>query len=245
MSLQWNFVAGFLYFEIFLLVLLMLPFIKAYMWQKIFRSRWLNIVTAYAHLYLKFVTFLLILLFVDAIREIRKYSGTKVDINLPEAETSMNMKMFRAQRNLYISGFAVLLLWVLNRISTLISIEATLTASNEASLKQARGASEQAQKLMKEIEELQKDSKRKLSRSNSMADVVVAAVADSEVTKELKSTKEEVANLTNELEKAKLDLAAFRKQAEGVNIEYDRLLTEHAKLQKQLEGQGEESKKDN
>ncbi|XP_033118967.1 B-cell receptor-associated protein 31-like [Anneissia japonica] len=114
---------------------------------------------------------------------VRKYSGTKVDINLPEAEISMNMKMFRAQRNLYISGFAVLLLWVLNRISTLISIEATLTASNGASLKQARGASEQVQKLMKEIEELQKDGKRKLSRSNSMADIPIQW---------LKSTKEEV-----------------------------------------------------
>ncbi|XP_071960102.1 B-cell receptor-associated protein 31-like [Antedon mediterranea] len=245
MSLQWNFVAAILYFEIFVVILFMLPFIKSYMWQKVFRSRWLKILTDYAHIYFKFLMVILILLFLDAVREVRKYSNTKVDINLPEAEISMNMKMFRAQRNLYISGFAFLLLFVLNRMSKLISKEASLTASNEASLKQARGASEQAKKLMAEIEELQKEGKRKLSRSNSMADVAMAAVADSEVTKELKATKEEVTNLTNELEIAKLDLKTFKKQAEGVSTEYDRLLVEHAKLQKQLETQDGESKKEN
>lgn len=55
-------------------------------------------------------------LFSDAVREVRKYSDkdlgrdTKLQQNMYD---HMHMKLFRAQRNLYISGFAVFLwLWV-------------------------------------------------------------------------------------------------------------------------------------
>ena len=41
-----------------------------------------------------------------------------------------------------------------------------------------------------------------------------------------------------ELEKAKKDLAALRKQADGLSREYDRLLEEHTKLQ--VGGEGRE-----
>lgn len=52
----------------------------------------------------------------DAVREVRKYSGKEVgtDAKLqPNMFDHLHMKLFRAQRNLYISGFAVFLwLWV-------------------------------------------------------------------------------------------------------------------------------------
>lgn len=48
----------------------------------------------------------------DAIREVRKYSvrdaGTDAKL-LPNMHDHLHMKLFRAQRNLYISGFAVFL----------------------------------------------------------------------------------------------------------------------------------------
>lgn len=48
----------------------------------------------------------------DAIREVRKYSDrsavTETKLQ-PYVTDHLNMKMFRAQRNLYISGFAVFL----------------------------------------------------------------------------------------------------------------------------------------
>ena len=52
----------------------------------------------------------------ESIREVRKYSEP-IDIedlkHHPEAETMYHMKLFRAQRNLYIAGFALFLqLWV-------------------------------------------------------------------------------------------------------------------------------------
>ena len=45
---------------------------------------------------------------------------------------------------------------VLRRVVMLISTEATLIASNDASIKQAKSASDTAKKLMDEIEELKK-----------------------------------------------------------------------------------------
>jgi B-cell receptor-associated protein 31 len=48
-------------------------------------------------------------------------------------------------------------------------------------------------------------------------------------------------------EKAQIEMEALKKQAEGVNKEYDRLLAEHNKLQekvKELEGLDREEKKD-
>ena len=48
---------------------------------------------------------------VDAFREVRKYSvPEKVDlVNNPTAVEHIHMKLFRAQRNEYIAGFALLL----------------------------------------------------------------------------------------------------------------------------------------
>lgn len=47
----------------------------------------------------------------DAFREVRKYGVTeKVDLtNNPTAIEHIHMKLFRAQRNQYIAGFALLL----------------------------------------------------------------------------------------------------------------------------------------
>ena len=52
--------------------------------------------------------------FADSIRETRKYSKietTPTDLqNNPQAEMLAHMKLFRAQCNLYISGFSLFLL---------------------------------------------------------------------------------------------------------------------------------------
>lgn len=58
-----------------------------------------------------FLTFLIRCFSADAFREVRKYSVTeKVDLtNNPTAVEHIHMKLFRAQRNEYIAGFALLL----------------------------------------------------------------------------------------------------------------------------------------
>ena len=76
--------------------------------------------------------------------------------NNPQAELQAHMKLFRAERNMYMSGFSLFMLVVLRRLVMLITRQAQVEASNQAALKQAQGASEQARKLMQENEDLLK-----------------------------------------------------------------------------------------
>ena len=70
-----------------------------------------------------------------------------------------NMRLFRAQRNFYISGFALFLSLVIRRLVTLISSQAALLAQSEAALRQAQSASTAARSLLAQKgEQAQNDS---------------------------------------------------------------------------------------
>uniref|UniRef100_A0A673LW51 Endoplasmic reticulum transmembrane protein n=1 Tax=Sinocyclocheilus rhinocerous TaxID=307959 RepID=A0A673LW51_9TELE len=157
MSLQWTAVATFLYAEVFAVLLLCVPFISPKRWSKFFKSRLVTVITTYGNTAFIVIICILVFLLVDAFREIRKYSLTeKVDLsNNPVAVEHIHMKLFRAQRNEYIAGFALLLCLLLRRLATLLSQQATLMASNEAFKKQAEGANDAAKKYMEENEKLQ------------------------------------------------------------------------------------------
>ena len=58
------------------------------------------------------------------------------------------MRLFIAQRNFYISGFALFLSLVIKRLVTLISSLATMQAQSEAALKQATSATLTARDLI-------------------------------------------------------------------------------------------------
>ena len=47
----------------------------------------------------------------DSIRDVYKYSNDEVDKSNPANEINLHMKLFRAQRNFYIAGFALFLFW--------------------------------------------------------------------------------------------------------------------------------------
>ncbi|XP_011811250.1 PREDICTED: B-cell receptor-associated protein 31 isoform X1 [Colobus angolensis palliatus] len=159
MSLQWTAVATFLYAEVFVVLLLCIPFISPKRWQKIFKSRLVELVVSYGNTFFVVLIVILVLLVIDAVREIRKYDDVTEKVNLqnnPGAMEHFHMKLFRAQRNLYIAGFSLLLSFLLRRLVTLISQQATLLASNEAFKKQAESASEAAKKYMEENDQLKK-----------------------------------------------------------------------------------------
>lgn len=63
------------------------------------------------------------------------------------------MRLFRAQRNFYISGFAIFLSLVIRRLVILISTQATLLAQSEASMRQAQSASNAARTLLSQQKE--------------------------------------------------------------------------------------------
>lgn len=122
------------------------------------------------------------------------------------------MRLFRAQRNFYISGFALFLSLVIRRLVTLISAQATLIAQSEASMKQAQSATSAARNL------LQKSGESAQNDTNEVHDKAVT---------ELKAKLKE---LEIELEKEKKDKTAVKSQAESLAKEYDRLNEEHSKL---------------
>ncbi|KAM9856380.1 B-cell receptor-associated protein 31 isoform 1-T2 [Aulostomus maculatus] len=233
MSLQWTAVATFLYAEVFLVLLLCIPFISPKRWSQIFRSRIIQTIALYGNTSFMVAMAILVFLLIDAFREVSKYSVTeKVDLtNNPTAIEHIHMKLFRAQRNLYIAGFALLLCLLLRRLSTLLSQQAMLMASNEAFKKQAEGASNAAKKYMEDNELLQE------KLCDAGIEVPEGGKKGPGVQEENKTLKEEVKSLKEELEatkkalqKSDSDVRAMKKQAGNLTMEYDRLLDEHSKL---------------
>ncbi len=105
-------------------------------------------------------------LHIDAIREMRKYgdeqSATDANHHAShlDAQMQVHMRLFRAQRNFYISGFALFLCLVIKRLVSLISSNATLDAEREAALRQADSASRAAETLMDSASSAEKEDKK-------------------------------------------------------------------------------------
>jgi B-cell receptor-associated protein 31 len=208
MSLTWTLIAGFLYAEVAIVLLLVLPVFSASRWNRFFKSRFLAALSRQAQIYFYLMIGVLVIFLLEAIREMRKYSSV-------EEETTLNlgmqhsMRLFRAQRNFYISGFAIFLALVIRRLIILISEQAQLIAQSQASMKQAQSATQAARNLMtdKKPEEQEKTDDEKVKLS------------------------EKVKELEAELRKEQKDKEALKSQAESLNREYDRLTDEFSKLQ--------------
>jgi len=203
MSLQWTIIATFLYFEVGVLLLFLVPYMSAQRWNRLFRSRFYQALSAQAQWYFTFLLFILVLFLLDSIREMRKYSNPELNDAHQHLDHEMqaNMRLFRAQRNFYISGIALFLSFVIKRFISIMTLQASLVAQSEASMKQAEGASKAARSLLKQKDDGNNES-------------------------------EEMKKLKKELESTKADRDAIKSQAESVTKEYDRLMTEHEKLQK-------------
>ncbi|XP_037628667.1 B-cell receptor-associated protein 31 [Sebastes umbrosus] len=233
MSLQWTAVATFLYAEVFFVLLLCIPFISAKRWSKIFKSRIIQTIALYGNTSFMVAIAILIFLLIDAFREVRKYSVTeKVDLtNNPTAIEHIHMKLFRAQRNEYIAGFALLLCLLLRRLATLLSQQATLMATNEAVQKQAEGAANAAKKYIDENEELQEKLRNAGIEIPEVGKKITGPQEENKNLKEeVKTLKAELDNTKKALQKSDSDVRAMKKQSENLTVEYDRLLEEHSKL---------------
>lgn len=189
---------------------------------------------------------MLLVLFTDSAWTTYKLSAidmSGVDLrNSPQAELQAHMKLFRAERNMYMSGFSLFMLIVLRRLAMLIMRQAQVEASSQAALKQAQGASEQARKLMQENEDLLKGGK---SSTATMSE------EEREKLQELVETlKEDLKETTTKLEATEKDLAAMKAQSEGLHREYDRVLDLNNQLEKKVsilgggDGGGQSDKKD-
>jgi len=233
MSLQWISAAAFLYAEIAVGVLLCLDFISNSRWQSIFTSRLLALIKQYGNFIFNSFVFFMLILFIESMHKVYKFSNIKFDINLtnnPQAEVQAHMKLFRAQRNLYITGFALFMLIVLRRLVLLISKQATLEASHTATLKQALGASEQAKKLLDENEKLRKGNRKETNTENEQREDMESHIEI--LKKELKDSK-------NKLQTAEKDLDVMKSQSENLTKEYNRMADERNSMEKKLRILGE------
>ncbi|KAG7212867.1 hypothetical protein KM043_002220 [Ampulex compressa] len=138
-----------------------------------------------------------------------------------DAEMQGNMRLFRAQRNFYISGFALFLSLVIRRLVKLISEQASLLAQSEAAMRQAQSATTTARSLL---------SQRTIGESAQNDSNEAHDKAVSELKNQIKQLQVRNGELETELEKEKKDKAAVKSQAESLAKEYDRLTDEHAKL---------------
>ncbi|KAL2102693.1 hypothetical protein ACEWY4_001861 [Coilia grayii] len=230
MTLQWTAVATFLYVEIGVLLLLCIPFISARRWQSIFKLNIWNKVSPFWNKGFLTMIIILIVLFLDAVREVKKYSSTEPgkDAKLnPTMYDHMHMKLFRAQRNLYISGFSLFLWLVMRRVITLINQLASVQGSTAALQAQAESANKAAKKYM-EDNELLKQALMEGKSDNATAE------GNELLREELKKLTEELQTSEDALKRSQSEVEAMKKQSVGLTKEYDRLLMEHQELQNQM-----------
>ncbi|XP_014470391.1 PREDICTED: B-cell receptor-associated protein 31 [Dinoponera quadriceps] len=223
MSLQWTLIAGFLYVEVAIVLMLVLPVASPSRWQKLFKSRFLQSLSSRASIYFVVLLGVLVLFLLDAIREMRKYSSSldHTEHQHLNVEMQENMRLFRAQRNFYISGFALFLSLVIRRLVLLISIQASLLAQNEAAMRQAQSATTTARSLL---------SQRTIGESAQNDSNEAHDKAVSELKNQIKELQAKNLELEKELTKESKDKEALKSQADSLAKEYDRLSGEHAKV---------------
>merc|ERR1711972_880609 len=130
------------------------PFISPRMWNKLIKSKILKGIENQFIYYFYVLVTILILFFLDAIREMRKYSDEQFEeahshgASHLDMQMQTHMRLFRAQRNFCISGFALFLSLVIRRMVGLLAGNATLEVEREAAMKQAQSASRAAEAMM-------------------------------------------------------------------------------------------------
>ncbi|XP_018539998.1 B-cell receptor-associated protein 29 isoform X1 [Lates calcarifer] len=235
MTLQWTAVALFLYGEIAVNLILCLPFISAKRWRLVFSWRIWNWLSPYWNKCFFTMIMVLIVLFLDAVREVQKYSGPEpmqdAKVN-PNVYDHVHMKLFRAQRNLYISGFSLFLWLIMRRVVTLLNqVAVTLESSAglQVQMDSAIKAARQHQEDNRMLKQALLDDEKSMSAKNQQLKLEVEKLAA-----QLKAAEEA-------MRKSHAEVEAMKRQAKGLAQEYDRLLREHHQLQNL---QGPEDKKD-
>lgn len=233
MTIQWAAVASFLYAEIGLILIFCLPFIPPQRWHKIFSFRiWSKIASFWNKAFLTIII-LLIVLFLDAVREVKKYSSMHVEkssASKPGAFEHTQMRLFRSQRNLYISGFSLFFWLVLRRLVTLIT-QLAKEISNKGVLKiQAENTNKAAKQFMEENEKL-----KLVLKSNDSAGEHTLETENKKLVEDKEKLKTELKNASDALFKAQNDVMTMKTQSERLSKEYDRLLKEHSELQNRLQ----------
>eukprot|EP00063_Salmo_salar_P088343 XP_014063178.1 PREDICTED: B-cell receptor-associated protein 29-like [Salmo salar] len=233
MTFLWTAVAFFLYVEIGVLLILCLPFISITRMQSIFQLRIWNKMSRiwtkfFLNIKLSYIMItILIGLLIDSLREMWKYSGAKNNkdaILQPNMFNHLHMKLFRAQRNLFIAGFSLFLWLVLRRVITLINQLATASSTTASLQTKAESDNQTAKKYMED---------NALLKQTLMDGKGNKATAEGNelLRKEMEKLRGELKGSEEALKMSQSEMEAMKKQSDGLTKEYDRLLKEHQNLQ--------------
>lgn len=169
----------------------------------------------------------LIVLFLDALREVQKYSGPEpmqdATVN-PNVYDHVHMKLFRAQRNLYISGFSLFLWLIIRRVATLLNYAAVSvenSAALHAQMDNIVNAAKQHEEENRMLRQTLLDEEKTISSKNQQLKLEIEKLVG-----KLKTAESAV-------HKSQAEVEAMKRQANGLAHEYDRLLSEHHLLQNQ------------
>ena len=176
------------------------------MWNKIFRSSVVRGLETQLIYYFYVLIAILVLFFLDAIREMHKYSSEEMqhrNVGMSHLDTQMQMQMrlFRAQRNFFIAGTALFLLLVIKKMMLIISANAGLQAARAAAVKQ--------------LEVVRRDADD-------------AGDDDRDDGSSVKSVKKELELARKEAESARRENIALKRQSETMAREYDKLMDARA-----------------
>lgn len=224
MSFQWQFVAIILYIEIGITLLLCLRFISSRWWSAFFKSGLSQFVVNNGSTIFYILCSILGLFFLDAFREVRKHDATENELKNRTGDINLLnqtlMYKFRSQRNLYISGFA-LFLWIVNqRLASLLRDKARSKAEAAASKSQAESASRTAELLLDQNKEMEEKGKNELEDEMK--------VEFEKMKTKLAKALDEARTVKAELAQKEAECAAMKKQSEGLAREYDRVTEELA-----------------
>jgi len=156
MTLQWSVVFFILVFEMAICLILVLPLplsIRKSMWKYFATSSLIQ----KSKTFTIFMAFVLAALFIDAYRESRQYSEgahAHIDTNIPgsaQPYLQHQSKYFRAQRNMYISGFTLFLGLILYRFIFVLADLYKIQENAEIIHKQAKNQQDEYKRITDEL----------------------------------------------------------------------------------------------
>lgn len=165
MSLVWTLIDVFLLMEILVITLLILPIFGVTSWSRLFKSKFLAAFTKRTEAYIYIIVAILLLFLLEAMKDLSRFTNEQLDDEAPlDLKIHHNMRLFRAQRNLYITGFTIFLVLIIKRLVVLITKQATLMEKSEANLKHAKSVSIAVSNIISNNEE--EKIKEKLEETN-------------------------------------------------------------------------------
>uniref|UniRef100_A0A914XL65 Endoplasmic reticulum transmembrane protein n=1 Tax=Plectus sambesii TaxID=2011161 RepID=A0A914XL65_9BILA len=165
-NLQWSALSAILLMEIAFVVVLLFPWISPKFWHAFFHSKMIQKLMhwKYTQAGLRIGAGGLVLFLCDAIRSIYVYGQTMDEkatspiMSTADKDALINMRMYQAERNFLIVGFALFFGFLLRRLIGLICLEAELMAEADGTtLVVEKPKREQPPFAKKALEKLTKD----------------------------------------------------------------------------------------